>query len=80
MNVTFVVFVLLGCPCVGATPNGKHVVLIIVVVLPESHNATSVLSRGTFWIVVALTYIMGVRSLWLEDLILFWYVIASGTR
>ena len=79
LNVPFVVVVLLGGPCLGTTPYGKLVVLIIVVVLPESHKATSVLSRGTFWIVVALIYTIGVRScLWLKDLVLFWYVSASG--
>ena len=81
LNVPFVVVVRLVGPCMGATPKGKHVVLIIVVVLPESHRATSVLSRGTRWIVVALIYKIGVRScLWLKDLVLLWYVIASGSR
>ena len=48
LNVPLVVVVLLGGPCVGTTPYGKLVVLIIVPVLPGSHNAINALSKGTF--------------------------------
>ena len=68
LNVPLVVVVLLGGPFMGCTPKGKLSLLIIVVVAPESHRATSGFFRGILWIDFASKYMIGVKScLWLND-------------